>query len=169
MNMRSQSPTEHWSGRKGKTAKLEIIAKPGRPCRRGLLSVILIVALLPSCTTLAPLPCSRPAIASPLDVPAFERLRLRLGDFVTALCDCQNHDALNELAPRWEADSNSAYCPGPLRLLSIAKEGDTLVAMLFSPRSVGTARDPDTMVIFASRVGDEWYFSWPATQGPPLE
>ncbi len=107
-------------------------------------------------------------LSAPLDVPAFDQLDLRLSRLASALCTCNDVALLTELVPKMAEDSNSSYCPGPLRILSVEKAGPTLVAIVLTPRLDGTEEDADATVVFASLVDSTWCFSWPAEQGPPL-
>ena len=136
-----------------------------------MLGVPLWILLVPRAgwaTVSAPdCPCAL-ALGSPVDVPPFDHLDQPIRWLASALCTCNDVALLTELVPKMAEDSNSSYCPGPLRILSVEKAGPTLVAIVLTPRLDGTEEDADATVVFASLVDSTWCFSWPAEQGPPL-
>lgn len=132
-------------------------------------TLFLLCALLPGCASVPALDCPGAlTLGPPLDVPSFNQLDLRFGRLASALCTCNDVTLLRELVPKMAEDSNSSYCPGPLRILSVEKVGPTLVAIMLTPRLDGTEEDADATVVFANLVDSTWYFSWPAEKGPPL-
>jgi hypothetical protein len=131
--------------------------------------LFLLCVLLAGCASVPALNCPGAlTLGSPLDVPAFDQLDLRFRRLASALCTCNDVALLTELVPKMAEDSNSSYCPGPLRILSVEMVGPTLVAIMLTPRLDGTEEDADATVVFASLVDSAWYFSWPAEKGPPL-
>lgn len=108
------------------------------------------------------------AFDAALEVRDLAGLQSRFDALRSGLCRCEDSAVLRELVPNLPARQSEQPCPGPLWVVSVGKERTDLVSIVLSLHDGSAEDDPDSLVVFASHVDQQWFFSWPTPLGGEL-